>query len=226
MNVIQSLQSRYHIYHPLHKYISEGKASKTDIQLWVANRFYYQKAIPKKDAYIMANCPDVRQRRRWIQRIIDHDRNDGGLDAWIRLGEAVDLKENVLWSDELLLPGVQHSVDAYVNFARDADWRHGMVSSLTEAFAPEIHKDRLKAWPQHYDWIDHSGYDYFKKRLSEAKRDVNHGLEIAEELDDDTVRDIVSFKLNVLWCMSDAIYNHIQHNENSTKDDIVCDKFK
>ena len=42
----------YHIYHPLHVMMYEGKLSKEQLQSWVLNRFYYQISIPLKDASI------------------------------------------------------------------------------------------------------------------------------------------------------------------------------
>jgi coenzyme PQQ biosynthesis protein C len=72
----------------------EGKLSREQLQSWVANRFYYQIGIPQKDAAIMSNCPDREIRRGWILRITDHDGVDniqGGIEAWIKLGEAVGL---------------------------------------------------------------------------------------------------------------------------------------
>ena len=46
------------------------------------------------------------------------------------------------------VPGVRFAVDAYVNFARRAPWPEAVCSSLTELFAPEIHKQRLATWPR------------------------------------------------------------------------------
>lgn len=63
----------YHIYHPFHVAMYEGRATREQIQGWVANRFYYQVNIPLKDAAILANCPDREIRREWIQRLLDHD---------------------------------------------------------------------------------------------------------------------------------------------------------
>ena len=85
--------------------------------------------------------------------------------------------------DELLdqrhvLPGVRFAVDAYVNFSRRAGWKEAASSSLTELFAPQIHQSRLDSWPEHYPWIDPQGYRYFRTRLGEARRDVEHGLRI------------------------------------------------
>jgi pyrroloquinoline-quinone synthase len=191
-----------------------GELSREQIQGWVANRFYYQIKIPQKDANLMAKCPDRETRQLWVQRIIDHDGQpgtEGGIEAWIRLGEAVGISREQLTSLELVLPGVRFAVDAYVNFVREAPWQEGACSSLTEMFAPTIHKQRLANWPEDYPWIDSSGLDYFRKRLSEASRDVEHGLALTLEYfrtreQQERALQILQFKLDVLWSMADAMY--------------------
>lgn len=203
----------YHIHHPYHVAMYAGDATREQILGWVANRFYYQVNIPLKDAAILANCPDASVRQHWVQRILDHDGHQGdtgGIEAWLQLGEAVGLSRDSLLSQEHVLPGVRFAVDAYVNFARRTNWREAAISSLTELFAPTIHQSRLEAWPSHYPWIKTEGYGYFRKRLSEARRDVEHGLRIA--LETCTTRDsqeraleILQFKLDVLWSMLDAM---------------------
>ncbi|PIJ50819.1 pyrroloquinoline quinone biosynthesis protein PqqC [Erwinia sp. OLTSP20] len=203
----------YHIHHPFHKAMHNGEATRTQIQGWVANRFYYQTSIPIKDAAIMANCPDPEVRRQWVQRILDHDGygdSEGGIEAWLRLGEAVGLSREVLRSEALVLPGVRFAVDAYVNFARRACWQEAACSSLTELFAPQIHQSRLDSWPQHYPWIEASGYDYFRSRLGQARRDVEHGLTLALTYCDTAQKqqrmlEILQFKLDILWSMLDAM---------------------
>lgn len=123
--------------------------------------FYYQVNIPLKDAAILANCPDREVRREWIQRILDHDGapgEAGGIEAWLRLAEAVGLEREQVLSEERVLPGVRFAVDAYVNFARRASWQEAASSSLTELFAPQIHQSRLDSWPRHYPWIEAAGY--------------------------------------------------------------------
>lgn len=204
---------RYHIYHPFHIAMNSGQCTKAQVQGWVYNRFYYQIAIPIKDAAIMSNMPDRDQRRLWIQRIIDHDGTqgeEGGIEAWLRLGEACGLERKAITSLEHVLPGVRFAVDAYINFGRTRPWQEAVCSSLTELFAPEIHQKRLDNWPQFYPWIEAEGYYYFKKRLSEARRDVEHGLTVT--LDHFKTReqqeralDILQFKLDVLWSMLDAM---------------------
>jgi pyrroloquinoline-quinone synthase len=204
----------YHINHPYHVEMAAGRLSREQIQGWVANRFYYQIKIPVKDANILANCPDRDTRRLWIQRILDHDgdgQDAGGIEAWTRLGEAVGIDREDLWSQRQVLPGVRFAVDAYVNFARNASWQEAACSSLTEMFAPTIHKQRLAGWPDLYPWIDQEGLAYFRKRVSQASRDVEHGLAIT--LDhfrthglQERALDILQFKLDVLWTMLDAMW--------------------
>ncbi len=175
----------YHIHHPYHIAMHNGAATREQIQGWVANRFYYQVNIPLKDAAILANCPDGNVRREWVQRILDHDgaprrgRRHRGLAAPGRSGGAGPRAGAV--PEKLVLPGVRFAVDAYVNFARRASWQEAASSSLTELFAPQIHQSRLDSWPQHYPWIDAAGYDYFRSRLGQARRDVEHGLALALE---------------------------------------------
>lgn len=204
----------YHIHHPFHIAMNTGKCTQKQIQGWVANRFYYQISIPVKDAAIMANCPERDVRRHWVQRIIDHDGlagDEGGIEAWIRLGEAVGLKREDVTSLKLVLPGVRFAVDAYVNFARQSSWQEAVCSSLTELFAPEIHQKRLDTWPEYYPWIDAEGYYYFRKRLTEARRDVQHGLQITLDhfktrAQQERALEILQFKLNILWTMLDVMH--------------------
>jgi pyrroloquinoline-quinone synthase len=204
---------RYHIYHPYQVAMNSGKLTKEQIQGWVYNRYYYQIAIPIKDAGILTNMPDREHRRKWIQRIIDHDGTqgeEGGIEAWITLGEAVGLKRDEITSLKHVLPGVRFAIDAYINFARRAPWQEAVSSSLTELFAPEIHKERLSNWPQHYPWINQSGYAYFRKRLSEARRDVEHGLQVTVDYyktrdQQERALEILQFKLDILWSMLDAM---------------------
>lgn len=207
----------YHIHHPFNVRLNGGGCTPDEIRCWVANRFYYQICIPRKDAAILANMPDRSQRRLWIERILDHDgygdfegSASGGIEAWTRLGQAVGLSREDLWSLQGVAPAVRFACDAYVNFATHAPWQEAVCSSLTEMFAPQIHKDRLATWPQHYPWIDAQGLTYFRSRIPLASRDVEHGLQVT--LAHFTTRqaqhralDILQFKLDILWNMLDAI---------------------
>lgn len=210
---LRAMGQSYHIHHPYQVMMKEGRSSRAQIQAWVANRYYYQINIPIKDAAIMANCPEREVRRHWVQRILDHDGCDGeagGIEAWIRLGEAVGLSREEIISQQHVLPGVRFAVDAYVNFARQRPWQEAAAASLTELFAPTIHQSRLDNWPTHYPWIEPTGYDYFRRRLNEAPRDVVHGLRITlghftTRQEQERVIDILQMKLDILWSMLDAM---------------------
>lgn len=211
---LRALEVRYHIHHPYHLRMAEGSLSPAQIQGWVANRFYYQINIPRKDGAILANCPDREVRRKWIQRVLDHDGegdDPGGIEAWTRLGEACGIPRDELNSLRRVLPGVRFAVDAYVNFARSAPWQEAVASSLTELFAPTIHKQRLAGWPTLYPWIAPEGLHYFQKRVSQAGRDVEHGLALTLSLFDTRAKqsralEILQFKLDVLWTLLDAMW--------------------
>lgn len=203
----------YHIHHPFNVMLNTGAAQPEQIRGWVANRFYYQISIPLKDAAVLANCPDRAARRIWVQRILDHDgygEDPGGIESWLRLAEAVGVSRERTESLADVLPGVRFAVDAYVNFARRSPWQEAACSSLTELFAPEIHRQRLANWPEHYPWIDRAGLHYFQSRVSRARRDVEHGLAVTLDYfktrgAQERALEILQFKLDVLWAMNDAM---------------------
>ncbi|MCW8207517.1 pyrroloquinoline quinone biosynthesis protein PqqC [Verminephrobacter aporrectodeae subsp. tuberculatae] len=216
----QQLRARgpsYHIHHPFNAMLNSGRASAEQVRGWVANRFYYQIAIPIKDAALLANCPDREVRRGWVQRILDHDgfelggvRDEGGIEAWLRLGEAVGLAREELHDLRHVVPALRFAVDAYVNFVRRAPWQEAVCSSLTELFAPEIHQQRLATWPAHYAWIEPTGLDYFRNRVGQARRDVEQGLALTLAHFDtralqERALEVLQFKLDILWAMNDAL---------------------
>ena len=226
----------YHDKHPFHVSMNEGLLSPEALRGWVANRFYYQKNIPLKDAAILSNCPVREVRRIWIHRILDHDGtgtrgglpsaqsteisaagkrplpDEGGIEAWLRLGEACGLSRADLVEDRYLLPGVRFAVDAYVNFARTQPWPIAIASSLTELFAPDLMSARLAAFEKFYSWIDARGLDYFRRRVTQARRDSDEALGITleycntPELQGQAVR-ALEFKCDVLWAILDAIHH-------------------
>jgi len=206
----------YHIHHPFNVMLNSGRASPEQIRGWVANRFYYQIIIPVKDAAILSNCPDREVRREWIQRIIDHDGragdagDPGGIEAWIRLGLAVGLSREEITDLRHVTPAVRFACDAYLNFCRQRPWQEAVCSSLTELFAPGIHKERLANWPEHYPWIESEGLQYFRNRVTQARRDVEQGLAVTLDYfrtraQQERALEILQFKLDILWAMNDAM---------------------
>ena len=213
IEALRAQSQGYHSLHPFHLRMNEGSLERRQIQGWTANRFYYQENIPRKDAAILSNCPDRGVRRRWIRRIHDHDgtaEGEGGIEAWLRLGEAVGLTREEMWDERHVVPGVRFAVDAYVNFARTRPWVEAVASSLTELFAPDLMAERLRAFERLYTWIDPEGLAYFRARLTQAPLDSEHALEVVMEhchTPEEKARavDALSFKNDVLWSMLDAI---------------------
>jgi len=207
--------SFYHDKHPFHVLMNSGKLSPEAIRIWVANRFYYQMNIPIKDAAILSNCPVREIRRMWLHRIVDHDGtqgDEGGIGAWGRLGDACGLRREELLDARHVVPGVRFAVDAYVNFARTQPWPIAISSSLTELFAPDLMAKRIEAFENFYTWVKPGGLEYFKSRLTQAKRDSGEALNVAmtyctsRETQELAVR-ALSFKCDLLWAVLDAIHN-------------------
>lgn len=204
----------YHDKHPFHVRMNSGQLKPSELRLWVANRFYYQISIPIKDAAILSNCPLREVRRVWLHRVVDHDGqrgDEGGIGAWLRLGEACGLRRKELLAGRDVIPGVRFAVDAYVNFARTQPWPIAVASSLTELFAPGLMARRLEAFQRFYPWIDRRGLDYFKSRLTQAPRDSGEALTLTlahcttRQMQEAAVRALL-FKCDLLWAMLDAIF--------------------
>ena len=215
VTALRAFHRSYYVEHPFHVMMHAGQLTPRQLQGWVANRLCYQRAIPRKDGAIISNCPDAAVRRRWIQRIVDHDgarEGEGGIEMWIRLGEAVGVPRAEMESEVHVLPGVRLATEAYVEFCRSRPWVEGVASSLTELFAPDIMRRRLESLPKHYPWIDDEGYAYFRSRLTQAPRDSAHGLEIVTTHcltveQQQRAFEALRFKIEMLWAMIDTIHN-------------------
>ncbi len=212
---LRAFSRAYYANHVFHQLMHEGRLTKRQLQGWVANRLVYQRAIPRKDSAILSNCPDPAVRRMWIQRIIDHDGTEpgaGGIEMWIRLGEALGVPREEMEDERHVLPAVRFAAEAYVTFCRTRPWIDGIAASLTELFAPDLMRKRIAAFPVHYPWVEPQALEYFRSRLVQAPRDSEQGLELV--LGYCTSVDLqrrafeaLAFKLEVLWAMIDAIHH-------------------
>ncbi len=206
-------RERYHDKHPFHRRLVAGTLDRAQVQAWVANRYYYQRQIPVKDAAILVNLPTAAHRREWISRIVDHDGTgsgaDGGTSSWLALARAVGLDDDYVRSEQGVAPGTRFAVDAYVTFARTRPWIEAVASSLTELFGPPVMERRVAAIIEKYPWIDPAGLAYFERRIPLARRDAGSALAwVLEEATTPEIAqrcvDALRFKCDVLWCMLDA----------------------
>ena len=204
---------RYHDKHPFHERLVAGSLTPDQVRAWVANRYYYQKVIPIKDAAILSNLPSPHFRRAWIHRITDHDgtaeSGGGGTESWLALARAVGLSEEEVLSERSVAAGTRFAADAYVHFARTRPWLEAVASSLTEMFGPPVMARRVSAIVANYPWIDRAGLAYFDRRIKLAPEDVEQALAWVIEYartPDEQERCIAAlrFKCDVLWAILDA----------------------
>ena len=204
---------RYHDRHPFNQRMHRGELTRTELRRWITNRFHYQRHIPVKDALILARLERPEQRRTWIRRIQDHDGrtgDDGGIERWLRLGEAAGLTRETLWSGTRVLPGVRFAVEGYVNLCRSSPVLDSVASSLTELVAPTIMVTRINAFQDHYPWIEPEGLAYFQRRIDQGTRDGNEALAMVlhwagTRAEQQRALDALSYKCVVLWSLLDAV---------------------
>jgi pyrroloquinoline-quinone synthase len=206
---------RYHDKHPFHHLLHGGKLAKGQVQAWALNRFCYQSAVPRKDAALMSRAFDRGLRREWIHRILDHDgsgEEEGGIERWLVLTDALGLDRAYVVSMEGALPATRFAVEAYVTFVRERTLLEAVASSLTELFAPSIHRERLVGMLENYDFVGERAMQYFRRRLDQANRDADFALEFVKVhattlATQGAVVDAVRFKCNVLWAQLDALHH-------------------
>jgi pyrroloquinoline-quinone synthase len=214
--------TRYHNLHPFHSMLHSGELNKGQVQAWALNRYYYQSSIPLKDAVVMSRLRDMGMRREWRHRMEDHDGNndlDGGIARWYKLTDGLGLERDLVTSARKILPATRFSVDAYVHFVRDRTPLEAVASSLTELFAPGIHRERISGMLENYSFITDDVMAYFRKRLNQATRDADWVLEFVRreaktQEEREAVCDALLFKCEVLWTQLDAlqhayVYGHI-----------------
>ena len=205
---------RYHDRHPFHTLLHGGKLDKGQVQAWVLNRYYYQSRIPMKDAALISRVEDPALRREWRGRIVDHDGSgpgDGGIERWLVLAEGVGLDRAYVMSTAGVLAATRFAVDAYVRFVRERPLVEAVASSLTELFAPAIHRERIAGLLAHYDFANEKTMAYFNRRLEEAPKDVKFGLDYVRREartpeQQQGVIEALLFKTDVLWVQLDALY--------------------
>jgi pyrroloquinoline-quinone synthase len=206
---------RYHDKHPFHHLLHGGKLGKGQVQAWALNRFCYQSAVPRKDAALMSRAFDRELRREWIHRILDHDGSggeEGGIERWLVLTDALGLDRAYVVSMQGALPATRFAVEAYVTFVRERTLLEAVASSLTELFAPSIHRERIVGMLENYDFIAERAMQYFRRRLDQANRDADFALEFVKVhattvATQAAVVDAVRFKCNVLWAQLDALHH-------------------
>ncbi len=205
----------YHDRHPFHALLHDGHLTKGQVQAWALNRYVYQAAIPRKDAALLSKTEDRSVRREWVRRILDHDGfadDPGGIERWLVLTDGLGLDRSYVQSFDGSLPAVRFAVEAYVRFAAERSTLEAIASSLTELFAPSIHKRRIEGMLANYSFISEGVLAYFRRRLTQAPRDVGFALDYVKTHartpeQQRLVENALRFKCQVLWAQLDALYH-------------------
>ena len=206
---------RYHRLHPFHGLLHGGKCTKGQVQAWALNRYCYQAGVPRKDAALLSRAHDRELRREWVHRILDHDGSggeEGGIERWLVLTHALGLDRDYVVSMQGALPATRFAVEAYVNFVRERSLIEAVASSLTELFAPSIHRERISGMLENYQFVGERAMQYFHRRLDQANRDADFALAFVKEHartpeEQAAAVEAVRFKCNVLWAQLDALHH-------------------
>jgi pyrroloquinoline-quinone synthase len=150
-----------------------------------------------------------------VHRILDHDGSggeQGGIERWLVLTDALGLDRGYVVSMEGALPATRFAVEAYVNFVRERTLLEAVASSLTELFAPSIHRERISGMLESYDFVGERAMQYFRRRLTQADRDSDFALAYVKEHARTPEQQAaavaaVRFKCNVLWAQLDALHH-------------------
>ena len=204
---------RYHDKHPFHHMLHGGKLKKPQVQAWALNRYCYQSAVPRKDAALISRLYDRELRREWTHRLLDHDgygEEVGGIERWLVLTDGLGLDRDYVISMKGALPATVSPSNPTSPSCASSRSPIAVASSLTELFAPKIHKERISGMLENYDFIDDKVMAYFKRRLTQAPRDADFALDYvlknAKTRDEqEACVDAVRFKCNVLWVQLDAL---------------------
>ncbi|MFI6154542.1 pyrroloquinoline-quinone synthase PqqC [Kitasatospora sp. NPDC051170] len=209
---LHELRGRYWDTHPFHLRLHSGGCTPPELRRWVANRWYYQLCLTRKNAAIIANCPLPQVRRAWAGRLAYQDGTgaEGGLADWLVLAEAVGLEREEVLDERHVARGVRFAVDGYLHFCQTRPWTEGVAAALTEMFSPDHMADRVTAWRAHYDWIAPAGYAYFEHRIPVAREDSARTLELVldhcvTEAQQQAAVEALAFKCEVLRAMLDAV---------------------
>jgi pyrroloquinoline-quinone synthase len=206
---------RYHDKHPFHHLLHGGKLQRGQVQAWALNRYCYQAAIPRKDAALLSRTFDRDLRREWVKRVLDHDgfnAEEGGIERWLVLTDALGLSRDLVVSMRAALPATRFAVEAYVRFVREEALLVAVASSLTELFAPTIHRERIAGMLEGYDFIGEQAMRYFRRRLDQADNDADFALDYVKthartRQEQEACIEAVRFKCNVLWAQLDALHH-------------------
>ncbi|HSE88941.1 MAG TPA: iron-containing redox enzyme family protein [Candidatus Binatia bacterium] len=117
----------------------KGLLDKSQVQTWVKQLHYYRVNVPRKELYILANCPVKEIRMERMQKYMEEedDRVIGGkvgphAALWLKLGEGLGISREEMEDFRDLSPEYRLLVDSWLAYARDHSWLEGAAMSFDE----------------------------------------------------------------------------------------------
>jgi pyrroloquinoline-quinone synthase len=117
----------------------KGRLSKEQVRMWVKQLHYYRVNVPRKELYILANCPLKEIRMERLQKYLEEedDRVSGGkvgphAELWVKLGEGLGISRREMEDFRDLSAEYRLLVDSWVGYARDHSWLEGAAMSFDE----------------------------------------------------------------------------------------------
>ena len=161
-----------------------GELTPDELRGWILNRFHYQRHIPSRTRSSSPSSDDPELRRSWLRRIQDHDgprRGEGGIERWLRLGEAAGMERDVAAVGRGRAPGCTargRRIRQLVPLRSAARSRRRLAHRSCRT-GPHAH--RIDAFERHYRWIDPEGLRYFRARVSQGGQDSGEALALVLE---------------------------------------------
>jgi len=124
---------------PTRALIVQGKLGKDQVKLWVRQLHYYRVNVPRKELFILANCPIKEIRMERLKKYLEEEDNRvmGGTvgphaELWAQLGEGLGMSRAEMEDFGTMCPEYRLLVDSWVNYARDHSWLEGSAMSFDE----------------------------------------------------------------------------------------------
>jgi len=164
----------------------QGKLTREQVKMWVKQYHYYRANVPRKELYILANCPirDVRISR--VKKYLEEedDRIIGGntgphSESWLKLGDGLGISREEMESFRDVIPEYRQLCDTWLNYARDHSWLDGAAMSFDEDVGTGKGGERLKlaeAFSKFYGVPDAALVHY----TVHAELDIEHGASTHE----------------------------------------------
>jgi pyrroloquinoline-quinone synthase len=171
---------------PLRALIVKGLLTKAQVQMWVKQLHYYRVNVPRKELYILANCPLKEVRMERVKKYLEEedDRVTGGKvgphsELWLKLGEGLGIPREEMEDFRDLSAEYRLLVDSWVAYARDHSWLEGAAMSFDEDGGTGRTGEGMKladAMARFYG-VSESGLGHFTLH---SELDIEHGSSTRE----------------------------------------------